>query len=109
MHKPARYEYQRFVRIAFNYDFRAIRFALPNVKDKGPMTSSKKWNDALLDEMRMVGDTDADEIVKDLVASGKVESANYLMRTLVRYDAPPPEGLPHELITYLNTTGNVSE
>jgi len=72
------------------------------------MTSTKKRNDALLDEMRMVGDRDADEIVKDLVASGKVESANYLMRTLVRYDAPPPGGLPHELITYLNTTGNVS-
>jgi hypothetical protein len=73
------------------------------------MTSTKKWNDSLLDEMRMVGDSDADKIVKDLVASGKVESVNYLMRTLVRYDAPPPDGLPQELIGYLDTTGNVSE
>jgi hypothetical protein len=73
------------------------------------MTSTQKWNDTLLDEMRMVGDSDADKIVKDLVASGKVESANYLMRTLVRYDAPPSEALPPELITFLDTTGNVSE
>src|SRR5215469_14397345 len=31
------------------------------------------------------------------------------MKTLVRYDKPPPNGLPQELITYLDTTGNVSE
>jgi len=73
------------------------------------MTSSQKWTHALLDEMRMVGDRDADKILKDLVASGKVESANHLMRTLVRYDVPPPEGLPPELITFLDTTGNVRE
>jgi len=73
------------------------------------VTSTKKWNDTLLDEMRMAGDGDADKIVNDLVKSGQLESANYLMKTLVRYDTPPPNGLPQEPITYLDTTGNVSE
>jgi hypothetical protein len=72
------------------------------------MTPTNKWNDGLLDQMRMLGDPDADMIVKDLVASGKLESANYLMKTLVRYDMPPPDGLPQELITYLDTAGRVS-
>jgi len=86
-----------------------IPFRIAKCERRTAMTSSQKWTDALLDEMRMVGDRDADKILKDLVASGKVESANHLMRTLVRYDVPPPEGLPPELITFLDATGNVRE
>jgi hypothetical protein len=86
-----------------------VVFTSANNERQNAMTSSKRWNDSLLDEMRMVGNSDADKIVKDLLESGKVESANYLMRTLVQYDAPPPDGLPQELMGYLDTTGNVSE
>lgn len=73
------------------------------------MIPDKKWNDGLLDQMRMLGDPDADKLVAELVNSGNLESANYLMDALVRYDTPPPNGLPQELITYLDTAGDVSD
>ena len=67
-----------------------------------------KWNNEYLDQMRKVGDEEADKIVEALIASKQLESSNHLLDTLVRSDMRPSDRLPHELIDYLNKSDTVS-
>jgi hypothetical protein len=57
---------------------------------------SFRWTDALLDEMRQVGDPVADTPVAAVLERGGVDAVNAIMRTLVRNDQPVPEELPDE-------------
>ena len=61
-----------------------------------------RWTDALLDDMRRVGDPLADEPVAAVLERAGVEEVNELLRTLVRVDQPLPAQLPGELTRYLN-------
>jgi hypothetical protein len=60
-----------------------------------------RWNDALLDRMRELGDPVADKPVAAVLERGGVEAVNAMMRTLVRVDQPVPGALPDEIRDYL--------
>lgn len=67
-------------------------------------TSSGKWTDSLLDQMRMIGDPVADEAVSALFAQGQVGAVNQLLQDLVANDYIPPSDLPPVIRDYLART-----
>lgn len=62
----------------------------------------ERWTDALLDSMRQRGDPPADRVIESLLADREMLEARKLLRALVENDQPPPEGMPSEVIEYLN-------
>ena len=71
-------------------------------------STSRKWTNAFLDEMRQSGDPLADSAVTSLFESGRVYSVWELMKTLVQNDHPAPDKLPDELKSYLEMTSHIS-
>jgi hypothetical protein len=59
------------------------------------------WTNARLDELRLIGDPDADEVVTDLFARHDVDAVNALMVHLRSNEDPAASGLPPELIAFL--------
>ena len=60
-----------------------------------------RWTDALLDQMREIGDPLADTPVAAVLERGGVDAVHAMMRTLVRTDQPVPQELPEEIQAYL--------
>lgn len=73
----------------------------------GTPVRSSCWSDALLDEMRKVGDPLADNVVAELFQSSGVYAVGELMRTLVTNNHPTSEQLPAQLKAYLETTSRI--
>jgi mpaB/rubber oxygenase-like protein len=68
-----------------------------------PMRANR-WTDDLLDGFRLRGDPLADETVKNLFQRGQVETANSLLKQLIRNDQLVPHELPEMLREYLLRT-----
>lgn len=85
--------------------------AQPGIESASPNTSglrlTDRWNDSLLDTMRLKGDPPADRVIQGLLRDREVGEARRLLRLLVENDQPPPEGLPPEVLEYLEATDNV--
>lgn len=69
--------------------------------------SVNKWTDEFLDGVRQRGDPLADELVKNLFLQGQVETANALMKELIRNDQLVPDKLPELLRGYLVSTAGL--
>ncbi|WNG35027.1 DUF2236 domain-containing protein [Archangium violaceum] len=69
--------------------------------------SVNRWTDERLDGLRQRGDPLADELVKNLFQQGQVETANALMKQLLRNDQLVPDTLPELLREYLVTTASL--
>jgi hypothetical protein len=67
---------------------------------------SDRWNDAMLDAMRLTGDAPADAAIKAVFAGGEAEAAQaFLTLThLTNNDAPVPSSLSPALRDFLETT-----
>jgi hypothetical protein len=65
---------------------------------------ANRWTDEFLDGFRQRGDPLADETVKNLFQQGQVETANALMKHLIRNDQLVPDALPEMLREYLVRT-----
>jgi hypothetical protein len=63
-----------------------------------------RWTDEFLEGFRQKGDPLADETVKNLFRQGQVETANALMKQLIRNDQLVPDTLPAPLREYLVRT-----
>lgn len=59
-------------------------------------------SDAVLDQMRMMGDPAADRVVADLAAQGELPQVNRLLREWLYNDQPLPDGLPPELASFID-------
>lgn len=66
-----------------------------------------RWTDEHLDGLRQRGDPLADETVTNLFRQGQVETANALLKQLIRNDQLVPETLPGLLREYLERTGDL--
>ena len=71
------------------------------------MSSLSTWSETTLDEMRRIGDPPADGVIAALTAAGQIDSANRLMRDLVRNDRLPPEDMPPLVREYFETTDDL--
>lgn len=69
--------------------------------------NARKWDDALLDAMREVGDPAADVVVSEVVADHGVRRVNELMRSLVHNDGFVPHELPSGVRDYLRESGRL--
>jgi hypothetical protein len=65
---------------------------------------ANRWTDELLDGFRQKGDPLADETVRNLFQRGQVETANELLKQLIRNDQLAPDTLPDPLREYLVRT-----
>jgi hypothetical protein len=65
---------------------------------------ANRWTDEKLDGFRQRGDPLADETVKNLFQQGQVETANVLLKQLIRNDQLVPDTLPEMLREYLLRT-----
>ena len=63
------------------------------------------WTNQFLDDARLSGDTEADQVVSELFRNGQLDAVNSLMRTLVVNDGLPSDLLPKEVLDYLERTG----
>lgn len=85
--------------------------ARPGIESASPNTSglrlTERWNDSLLDTMRGKGDPPADRVIQSLLRNREVGEARRLLRLLVENDEPPPEGLPREVLEYLEASDDV--
>ncbi|HYO51517.1 oxygenase MpaB family protein [Archangium sp.] len=63
-----------------------------------------RWTDEFLDGLRQRGDLLADKTVKNLFQQGQVETANGLLKQLIRNDQLVPDTLPPGLREYLRRT-----
>ncbi|MHB8522175.1 MAG: oxygenase MpaB family protein [Limisphaerales bacterium] len=64
-------------------------------------TSTSRWSDEFLNQMRQEGDSLADDTVRQLFEHSEVGAVNRLLIQLVRNDEVPPVGLPPEVYAYL--------
>jgi hypothetical protein len=62
-----------------------------------------RYSDAVLDAARLRGDPPADRVIQALFKDREVVEARRLLGTLIKNDQPPPEGLPPEVVEYLNS------
>jgi hypothetical protein len=65
-------------------------------------TESDRYSDAVLDAARLRGDPPADRVIQALFKDREVTEARRLLGTLVKNDQPPPDGMPPEVLEYLN-------
>jgi hypothetical protein len=73
-----------------------------------PMRANR-WTDEILEGFRQRGDPLADETVKNLFQQGQVETANVLLKQLIRNDQLVPEELPEMLREYLLRTARLPD
>ncbi len=52
-------------------------------------------------DLSFIGDPEADEVIRDLFATGQVESASTLLQALVHNTTPPPGAAPESVRNYL--------
>lgn len=57
--------------------------------------------------MRLVGDAEADAVIRSLFERGEVDAVNSLMHTLVRNDGLPSNLLPNVVLDYLAETAKI--
>lgn len=72
-----------------------------------PAGAPRQWSDSLLDELRTQQDPIADAAIEELFRTGKVETVNALMRTLVENDDLPSPALPQVIRDYLDRTDDI--
>jgi hypothetical protein len=68
------------------------------------MSPMAELSNEFLDAKRELGDPLADNVVKDLMASGKIDQIDRDLLHLLRNDQPLPEGLPASVASYLKLT-----
>jgi hypothetical protein len=66
--------------------------------------TSLRWNDAMLDGMRQVGDPPADAAIEAIFAAGQEKAAQVFMTQLAANDAPLPSSLPAVLRDFIETS-----
>ena len=66
--------------------------------------ASVRWNDAMLDRMRLVGDPPADAAIEATFAAGQQAAAQTFMAGRMTNAAPVPSALPSQLREFLETT-----
>jgi len=66
--------------------------------------TSPRWNDAMLDAMRLVGDAPADAAIEAIFASGQEKAAQAFMTHRMTNAAPTPSSLPPALRVFLDET-----
>src|SRR5260370_23910357 len=80
------------------------RYRMPSgARELEPMTSSR-WNDAMLDAMRLVGDPPADAAIEAIFASGQENAAQAFMTHRMTNAAPAPSSLPSALRVFHEET-----
>ena len=79
----------------------------PNGDARGSEPGAR-FDDAMLDALRRVGDPPADRVIEALFADREVAQARRLLATLVQNDVPPPTGLPPEVLDYLRSSDAVN-
>jgi hypothetical protein len=60
-------------------------------------------------DLSFIGDPEADAVVKDLFATGQVETASALLQTLLRNTMPPPGAAPESVREYLLSQRNLPD
>lgn len=68
-----------------------------------------KWDNALLDQMRGVGDPLADAVAAQVLDDGDIESVRTLLRELLNHDNVHEADLPAEVTAYLSDTAALPE
>lgn len=68
-------------------------------------TTTRRYTDAMLDELRGQGDPLADETVAAMFERGEVGDFNTLMRFFTTAGTRLPEGLPPSAVSFLEATG----
>lgn len=68
-----------------------------------------RWNDALLEPMRLVGDPLADEVIATVIQQHEIEKVNLIFRSLVENDDIVPDEMPPEVNAYLAETAVLPE
>jgi uncharacterized protein (DUF2236 family) len=63
-----------------------------------------RWTDAFLDRYRQIMDPLADELVRDVLASGEISSVNDLLGYLIANDGIVPRDMPPKVRDYLQAT-----
>jgi hypothetical protein len=71
--------------------------------------TSARWNDSMLDTMRLMGDAPADAVIKALFESGQTEATQAFLELalLTDNDAPIPSSMPPALRDFLETTATI--
>ena len=67
------------------------------------------WTDEFLDQMRLIGDDPADQIMKELFTEHEVGAVNLMMRKLVENEQIPPESIPAHLRDFLQSVAVLPE
>ncbi|HKU40765.1 MAG TPA: oxygenase MpaB family protein, partial [Polyangiales bacterium] len=76
------------------------RFQAHHAPD-APKHAEAKWNDAYLDQMRQVGDAEADQVVRAVYEAGSLDAVNALLGAIFRSDDLVPHALPQAVRSYL--------
>jgi hypothetical protein len=63
--------------------------------------TSPRWNEAMLDEMRHIGDPPADAAIEAIFAAGQQNAVQVFMTELAANDAPLPSSLPAVLRDFI--------
>lgn len=63
-----------------------------------------RWNDAILEPMRQIGDPLADEVITQVLHKHEIEKVNQMFRSLVENDDIVPGEMPPEVNAYLQET-----
>ena len=66
---------------------------------------AEKRADLLLDEMRMVGDPLADQLIADVMATHGLDRLNQIMQSLVHNADIVPDEMPNEIVDWVTQTG----
>jgi hypothetical protein len=67
------------------------------------------WTQERLDELRLIGDTEADQLVTKLFKDVEVDVVNTLMQNLRASEDPAEAGAPPELTAFLRDTGTLPQ
>jgi hypothetical protein len=68
-----------------------------------------RWNDAILEPMRQIGDPLADEVIADVIRKHEIAKVNQIFRSLVENDGIVPDDMPPEVNTYLAQTATMPD
>lgn len=78
------------------------------MKDPAPQGSDAmtpgRWNDSMLDAMRLIGDASADAAIAAIFAEGQLEAVQVFMTQPLNNDAPVPSSLPLALRSFIDKT-----
>jgi uncharacterized protein (DUF2236 family) len=66
--------------------------------------TSPRWNDAMLDAMRLIGDSPADAAIESIFARGQHKAAQAFMTHRMTNAAPTPSSLPPVLRSFVEKT-----